>query len=77
MSLVHPLERYRVQAGLSQVEAAELTGLNIKTLRNSEHGYTTPQIPNVAKLARIYGVDPAVLLEEIRAWEAEPKARAA
>ena len=74
MSPLHPLERYRVKAGLSQHDAAVLTGLNVKTLRNSEHGHTTPHIPSINKLARVYRVDPAVLLEEIRAYK---EARAA
>lgn len=69
MPHLHPLERHRVRAGLSQAEAARLAGVNVKTLRNSEHGYTQLQIPNVAKLAALYGIDPEILLEEVRSWE--------
>lgn len=64
---VHPLERHRVAVGLSQVEAAELAGLNVKTLRNAEHGHAQPRLENVTKLAKVYGVDPAELLAELRA----------
>lgn len=65
--MLHPLERYRVNAGLGQAEAARQAGLNPKTLYNAEHGLTGLAMPTVNKLAKLYDVDPGELLEEVRA----------
>ena len=46
----------RVNAGLTQVEAAEKSHLSNKTINNLENGKVTPSFANVELLCRIYGI---------------------
>lgn len=65
---VTPLEGYRLRSGLSQAEAGERSGVDQRTIRYLEHGEREPRMPVVRRLAALYGVDPADLLEEIRSY---------
>jgi transcriptional regulator with XRE-family HTH domain len=71
---VSPLERLRVRAGLTVQEVADRAGVDRKTVWNAEAGRVEPMMPAIRKLAVLYGVDPADLLEEIRAFRAEQAA---
>lgn len=46
----------RVNAGLTQKEAAERLGLNVGTLRNYEKGVSFPDVPMIQKIEELYGV---------------------
>jgi transcriptional regulator with XRE-family HTH domain len=46
----------RVNAGLSQREAAKLLGITHGTLRNYEHGKQVPSWTTVKEMERIYGI---------------------
>lgn len=63
---VGTLEARRIRAGLSQRQAALRAGIHVRSLRNYEKG-RIPRMEPLHKLAALYGVDPAQLLNEIRA----------
>ena len=44
----------RVNAGLTQKEAAEKLEINIGTMQNWENGKTTPNAENFIKLCKLY-----------------------
>lgn len=46
----------RVNAGLTQEEAAKRLGLNVGTLRNYEKGTSFPDVPMIKKIEELYGV---------------------
>lgn len=46
----------RVNAGLTQVEAAEKAHVSNKTINNWENGKVSPSFANVELLCRIYGI---------------------
>ena len=50
------LKAARVNAGYSQVEAAEKLGVSVYTLSNYERGITFPDIPLLKKIERLYRV---------------------
>lgn len=50
------LKAARVNAGLTQPEAAKLLGISIDSLRNYEHGKTFPTVPLIQKIERVYGL---------------------
>lgn len=50
------LKAARVNAGLTQKEAAEKLGVAQSTLRNWENGSTDPKLPQFMALCRIYDV---------------------
>jgi DNA-binding XRE family transcriptional regulator len=56
LQYVTPIERYRLDAGLSQQEAAQRAGVKVRTLRRAEYG----------ALARLFEIEPSVLLDETR-----------
>ena len=47
----------RVNAGLSQVEAAEKVGVNLKTLQNWEAGATCPRADKMAAICKAYSCE--------------------
>ncbi len=49
------LEAARINAGLSQKEAAKQVGVNVGTLSNWENGKTAPDIDKFRKLCAVYG----------------------
>lgn len=50
------LRAARVNAGLSQKEAASILGVSNKTLLNWEKGKSFPKQPMIEKLCELYGV---------------------
>jgi transcriptional regulator with XRE-family HTH domain len=50
------LKALRVNKGLSQKEAAELLGITPETLGKWENGKTFPDVPNIQKIEKAYGV---------------------
>ena len=48
------LEAARVNAGLTQKEAAERLNVNVATVANWESGKTTPTAENFIKLCKLY-----------------------
>ena len=55
------LKAARVNASLSQIEAAEKIGVAASTLRNWEAGKTFPTKPKIDKICEVYGIDFDVL----------------
>lgn len=49
------LEAARVNAGLSQKDAAQKVGINVATLSNWENGKTSPDVDKFKKLCEVYG----------------------
>jgi transcriptional regulator with XRE-family HTH domain len=50
------LKAARVNAGLTQKEAAEKLGIALDTLRNYEAGETFPAVPTIQRIEALYGV---------------------
>lgn len=73
LEFVSPAERLRLQKGFTQGEASRLSGVDQRTLRYLEQGERSPRMPVVLKLAKLYDVDPAELLNDIRAFHGERK----
>jgi len=44
----------RVNAGLSQKQAAEMLGVSRSTLQNHENGRTKPSVPLANRMAQLY-----------------------
>lgn len=55
------LKAARVNANLSQQDAAERLGVAVSTLRNWEAGKTYPTKPKIDKLCEVYGISFDVL----------------
>lgn len=55
------LKAARVNAGLSQTEAAHQIGVAASTLRNWEAGKTFPTQPKIEKMCEVYGISFDVL----------------
>lgn len=55
------LKAARVNAGLSQTDAAKRIGVAASTLRNWEAGKTFPAQPKIEKMCEIYGISYDVL----------------
>lgn len=49
------LEAARVNAGLSQKDAATMLGVNVTTLSNWERGKTSPDADKFKKMCEVYG----------------------
>ena len=49
------LERMRRDAGLTQGELAELLGVDRSTVAKWETGKSTPRLPTLVEMARLYG----------------------
>ncbi len=50
------LKAARVNAGLSQSEAAEKLGISMSTMNNYEKGATFPDVPTIKKMEEVYGI---------------------
>lgn len=50
------LKAARVNAKLTQTEAAEKIGCSVSTLKNWENGRTFPKQPHIEKMCALYGV---------------------
>ena len=50
------LNAARVNAGLTQKEAAEKLGISVSTLKNWESGKTFPRQPQIDAICSLYGV---------------------
>lgn len=50
------LKAARVNAGLSQGEAAKQIGVAVSTLRNWEAGKTFPNQPKIERMCEVYGI---------------------
>lgn len=60
-------EALRQDKGLSAVQVEKITGVTHKTvLKYEREGQLNPHTDKVHKLARLYGVRPAVLLSDLR-----------
>lgn len=55
------LKAARVNANLSQLEAAGRIGVAVSTLRNWESGKTFPNQPKIEKICEVYGISFDVL----------------
>lgn len=55
------LKAARVNANLSQQDAAEQIGVAVSTLRNWEAGKTFPTQPKIEKMCEVYGISFDVL----------------
>lgn len=55
------LKAARVNANLSQQDAAERIGVAVSTLRNWEAGKTFPTQPKIEKMCEVYGISFDVL----------------
>lgn len=66
LEYVTPIERYRLEAGLTQQEAAKRAGVKVRTLRRAEYGETAPSFQTITALARLFGIKPVELLDETR-----------
>lgn len=55
------LKAARVNARLSQQDAAERIGVAVSTLRNWEAGKTFPTQPKIEKMCEVYGISFDVL----------------
>jgi transcriptional regulator with XRE-family HTH domain len=51
------LKAARVNAGLSQIEAAKKLNVAVSTLRNWEAGKTYPKQPHIEKMCDVYQID--------------------
>ena len=49
------LKAARINAGLSQSEAAEKMGVNVMTVSNWETGKTVPDVEDFKRLCELYG----------------------
>lgn len=56
------LKAARVNAGLTQAEAAERIGVSKEVIGNWERGKTFPKIPNIKKIEEVYGMTYADLI---------------
>jgi transcriptional regulator with XRE-family HTH domain len=50
---------------LTQVQAAELVGVDIRHYGNWERGRSTPRVPNLRRIAQAFDIQPHELLEPI------------
>ena len=50
------LKAARVNAGLTQAEAAKKIGVSISTLKNWEKGVTFPKQPHILRICEVYGI---------------------
>lgn len=50
------LKAARVNAGLTQVEAARALEIAVDTIRQYEAGKTFPDVPTLKKIEKVYGI---------------------
>jgi transcriptional regulator with XRE-family HTH domain len=75
MELGSRLKKAREAKKLSQQEVAHLLEVSQKTLSNIESGKTVPNILQIAKLGRIYGLDMVEFLAKSGISLSPPPAR--
>lgn len=56
------LKAARVNAGLTQAQAAEQIGVSKEVISNWERGRSFPKIPNIKKIEEAYGMSYADLI---------------
>lgn len=62
-TIAENLIHYRKQAGLTQQELSEQIHYSDKSISKWERGEGLPDVPTLVKLAEVFGVSPAALLE--------------
>ena len=65
-SLGEVLRAHRERCKMTQELVAEKLGVSRQAVSKWEQGKTEPSTTNLVKLARLYGVDPADLLREVK-----------
>ena len=73
---MNPITRYRLIQGWTQGELARRLEVALSTVQRWEQG-TRPHPKTLRELAQVLGVDTAILVDELAAWQktAEPKKR--
>lgn len=66
-SLAEVLRSHRERSKMTQEFVAEKIGVSRQAVSNWESGASEPSTTNLVKVARLYGVDPAELLREVKA----------
>ena len=62
MNVAVKLKESRVNAGYTQLEVKKKTGINNKSLSNWEKGVSSPSLPDLVVLAKLYDVSTDYLL---------------
>ena len=62
MNVAAKLKESRVNAGYTQLEVKKKTGINNKSLSNWEKGVSSPSLPDLVALAKLYDVSTDYLL---------------
>ena len=65
-SLAEVLRSHRERCKMTQEFVAEKVGVSRQAVSKWEQGASEPSTTNLVKLARLYGVDPADLLREVK-----------
>jgi len=58
-------KRLRFRKGLTVTAAAKQIGISVSTLRNFESAQRATGISTIKKIADFYGVEPAMLMDEM------------
>jgi transcriptional regulator with XRE-family HTH domain len=61
----HRLSTLRQQAGMTQLELSERTGISTQHISNIEHGHREICLANIGKVAKTFGLTPSELLKDI------------
>lgn len=56
----------RINKGLTQIQAAEMLGINVKTLCNYENGITVPNWETHRKMSELYAIPEQMLCPQQR-----------
>ena len=70
MNIGNRFKKYRVRAGLKQIEAAEKIGVKNYQLGNYETNRSEPSIEILKKMSKVYGVSIDTLVGNIRMEQA-------
>ena len=65
-SLGEAIKEYRMQCGMTQEFVAEQLGVSRQAVSKWENGTSDPSTSNLLALAKLYGIDAADLLMEVR-----------
>lgn len=65
MAIGETMQKFRNQAGLSQSDLAEKTGLSMRSIQNWEQGHRTPNAQALLALARVLKVPVETLIKEL------------
>jgi transcriptional regulator with XRE-family HTH domain len=63
----------RIRVGLSQMELANLAGMNVANYGKIERGVGNPNFETLVRLAGVLGVDPGELIHGMRLQDLPPK----